>query len=33
MIRGCDELDDGIYFIKVCVFCIDLDICSNKFYL
>lgn len=33
MIRGCDESDDGTYFIKVRVSCIDWDICSNKLYL
>lgn len=33
MIRGCDESDDGTYFIKVRVSCIDWDICSNKLHL
>lgn len=33
MIRGCDESDEGTYFIKVRVPCIDWDICSNKLHL
>lgn len=33
MIRDCDESDDGTYFIKVRVSCIDWDISSNKLHL